>query len=872
MGGVLDSIRVLDLSWGIAGPMTTMLLADHGADVTKIEPPGGDPFRDQLGYRVWQRGKRSAVLDLKDAEDRASFFSLAEHADVLVESFSAGVTHRLGIDYDTLHKLNPRLLYCSITAYGRNNSHTDRPGYDALVAARTGLLWEQRGWPEGAINRMSGVSDPYADTEIPYEWLQGAPRPGPLFPASHWPSLGAFFAASTGISAALRARELTGRGQWIETSLLQGALACGSGVWQRAEKIDAPMFNSWILGSRSPKGHFECADGRWIHNWVPNPRFILTAAAGDTLDATPDLKARNDPDRFGTGPEELLVMMHYQPLLAEAVRKFPADEWVAAAAKAEMTIQAARSPEEALCDPLFLEDGCVAEITDPELGTIRQVGITYRLDTSAGRIRGPAPRAGEHTQAIKREAAALREKNSNGELPRTTPNDLGGNGAPAGATRSDAVDRKLGSPLDGITVLDLGLAIAGPYGTQLLSDLGANVIKINALYDTYWHSNHIAYMANRGKRSIALDLKDPRAMKVLLQLVEKADVVQHNMRYDAAERLKIDYESLKKLNPRLIYCHTRGFESGPRQVLPGNDQTGACLAGVQFEDGGMARGGKPLWSLTSLGDTGNGFLSAIAILQALYHRDRTGEGQMCNTSIVNAHLLNTSYAVARPDGSGFERPKVDAMQLGFSATNRLYETRDGWLCLVLASEDHWDRFCVAMGLESLDVDSRFAGAAQRTQHDAALARILEAKFREGSVLEWFALLDEAGVPCEVCDPSFALRLHDDPELAKLGWVASYRHPFVGKLDQTGLLFNLSETPGRVQGPPLVVGQHSREILAELGYTEPQIIELCKDCVLAWSPQEGHRKVRSPWQPAAPPAADPSPADAAPIDASTGKSK
>jgi crotonobetainyl-CoA:carnitine CoA-transferase CaiB-like acyl-CoA transferase len=436
--------------------------------------------------------------------------------------------------------------------------------------------------------------------------------------------------------------------------------------------------------------------------------------------------------------------------------------------------------------------------------------------------------------------------------------------APASGTR------KISAPLEGITVLDLGLAIAGPYGTQLLADLGANVIKINALYDTYWHSNHIAYMANRGKRSIALDLKDPRAMKVLLQLVEKADVVQHNMRYEAAERLKIDYESLKKINPRLIYCHTRGFETGPRNALPGNDQTGACLAGVQYEDGGMARGGKPLWSLTSLGDTGNGFLSAIAILQALYHRDRTGEGQMCDTSIINAHLLNTSYAIARPDGSGFDRPRIDGMQLGFSATHRLYQTRDGWLCVVLDADVQWDRFCVAMELQAVAADPRFVDAAARAHNDAALAAILEARFRERSAADCFALLDRAGVPCEICDPNFSRRLHDDPEFARAGWVVSYRHPFVGKLDQIGLLFNLSETPGRVQGPPLVVGQHSREILAELGYPAQQIEELCKDCVLAWSPQEGHRKIRSPWQPAAAPA--PANATTAAPGASSGASE
>ena len=839
MAGVLDGISVLDLSWGIAGPMVTMLLADHGAAVTKIEPPGGDPFRNQLGYHVWQRGKRSAILDLRAPADRDSFLALARHADVLVESYSPGVTDRLGIGYDFLQGLNPRLIYCSITAYGRNNSHSQRPGYDSLVAARTGLHWEQRGWPEGAINHMAGRPDPFAHLEIPPEWLQGAPRPGPLFPASHWPSLGAFFAASTAISAALRAREITGRGQRVETSLLQGALACGSGVWQRAEKIDAPMFDSWILGSRSPKGHFQCADGRWIHNWVPNPRFILSASAGDTLNATPDLKAQNDPDRFGIGPEELVTMTHYQPILAQAVRKFPAAEWVEAAAGAGMTIQDVRSPEEALSDPLFLRDGCVAEVQDPQLGTVRQVGIAYRLDTSRGEIRGPAPLAGEHTEAVKAEAMAL-----NVHLAAPNGQHAAVNAQPAD---SPPAGRRLGAPLEGITVLDLGLAIAGPYGTQVLSDLGANVIKVNALYDTYWHSNHIAYMANRGKRSIALDLKDPRAMQVLLQLVEKADVIQHNMRYDAAERLGIDYPSLKKLNPRLIYCHSRGFETGPRQSLPGNDQTGGCLAGVQYEDGGMARGGKPLWSFCSLGDTGNGFLTAIAIIQALYHRDRTGEGQMCDTSIVNAQLLNSSYALARPDGSGFERPRVDGLQLGFSATHRLYETASGWLCLVLASEEHWDALCVAMQLEGVDADERFATPEARAQHDAQLALLLESRFLRRSAAEWSRVLDEAHVPCEICDPDFAVRLHDDPEMTQRGWVTSYQHPFVGRLDQVGLLFNLSDTPGRVQGPPLIVGQHSREILAELGYSEQQVDELCAECVLAWDPERGHRKVRSRWE-------------------------
>ena len=418
-------------------------------------------------------------------------------------------------------------------------------------------------------------------------------------------------------------------------------------------------------------------------------------------------------------------------------------------------------------------------------------------------------------------------------------------------------------PLQGLLVLDFSTLLPGPLATLLLAEAGAEVIKIERpgsgdemrRYDPKFGPSSVNFaLLNRGKRSIALDLKDPRAMKVLWQLVERADVVQHNMRYEAAERLRIDYESLKAINPRLIYCHTRGFETGPRESLPGNDQTGACLAGVQYEDGGMGAGGKPLWSLTSLGDTGNGFLSAIAIIQALYHRERTGAGEFCDTSIVNAHLLNTSYAIAHADGSGFARPQIDAQQFGYGATHRLYETREGWLCIVLATEEHWDRLCAATGLAELALDARFASAAARTANDAALAELLGARLRERPAAAWFAVLDAAGVPCEICDPGFALRLHDDPEFTRRGWVASYEHPFVGRLDQIGLPFDFSDTPARVQGPPLIVGQHSREILTELGYSPQQIEELCKDCVLAWSPEEGHRKVRSPWQPQPSPAA------------------
>lgn len=796
MTAVLDKLKVLDLTTGIAGPMTTMLLGDHGAEVTKIEPPGGDPGRAQLGYVVWTRGKRSAELDFDKPEDRAVLDALIRGADVLVENYAPAEAAKLGLDYASTSKLNPRLIHCSITAYGRGTPDENRPAEDALVAARTGLYWEQRGWPEGALNHLAGREDPFAEVEISEDWLQGAPRPGPLFSASHWPSLGAFFNASVGISAALRARNVTGRGQHVETSLLQGVFASAAGVWQRAENIDSPGFDSWILGSRGPKGHFKCSDGKWIQNWVPNPRFILTASAGDTLNASPDLTVQNDPDRFGTGPEELLVMAHYQPILAEAVAKFPSHEWVQAAATAEMTMQPVRTVEESLADPAFLADGCVVEADHPTLGKIRTVGVTYKMSACPAKPNTVVPTVGEHTAQVKAEAAQIIA-----QAPKAIEVPKGG--------------KPLKAPLEGITVLDLGLAIAGPFGAQLLSDLGATVIKINGLYDMFWHRVHIAYMANRGKQSITLNLKDPRAMEIFLKLVAKADVVHHNMRYDAAERLKIDYESLKKINPKLVYCHTRGFETGARAGLPGNDQTGACLSGIQYEDGGMARGGKPIWSLTSFGDTGNGFLSAVAVINALYHRDRTGEGQFVDTSIINAALLNTSYAVARPDGTGFKRPQIDGMQFGYSAGHRLYQTKQGWLCLVVRSEAQWNALFKLTGVAPV-------AAADREAKDEALCKAFADVFAKDSAQAWFASLDAAGVPVEIVSEDFSRKLHENETFKQRRWVTSYAHPVIGKLDQIGLLVDLSDTPGVIQGRPLLVGEHTKQILAGLGYTEEQV--------------------------------------------------
>lgn len=801
---VLDGVKVLDLSWGIAGPITGMLLSDHGADVIKIEPPGGDPFRGLPGYAAWLRGRRSVVLDLTAAADHDELLTLADDADVVLTSFGRGVRDRLGIAASTLTARNSRLIDCSITPYGEHPAHRDRPGYDSLVAARLGVQWEQRSYFGGPIGHIHDDEPFLADLEIPEGMAPGSPREGPIFSYSPWPSLCAGFLATTGISAALLARETTGRGQVVETSLLQAVLALTSLKWQRAENPDVEGYRTWTYDRRATKGIFQTADGRWVQHWVPNPHFVLSSADGATLEDRRGTRALDDPDRIGSDPHNIVILAHYFPQLVEAMARFPADEWVRVAAQAGTPLQRVQTPEEALMMDTLFEEGATVDIDHPDLGRLRQLGILYTLSETPGRVQGPVPSVGAHTGEV-----LAADKRAADQAP----------------TPSRPVIRASGGrpPLDGITVLDLGFAVAGPFGTQVLSDLGANVIKVNAKRDVFWHATHIAFGCNRGKRSICIDLKDPAGLAAFYRLVEKADVVHSNMRANALARLKCDEESLRKVNPNLIYCHTRGFEKGPRSNSPGNDQTAGSLAGVTWEDGGGADGGKPFWSLTSLGDSGNGFLSAIGVIQALYHRRRTGVAQAVNTSILNAHLLNTSYASVRADGQGLARPRLDRMQLGTSALERLYKTETEWLCIAVLTDSHWNSLIGAVS--TLDGDERFATGERRAANDKYLAEILEQAFAEESAEEWFQRLDAAGVPCEISSSTFEHELFDDEDMRRAGLTVAQQHPAVGRFETFGTTIDFSDTPARVFGPPPLVGQHSREILLEHGFDADEIDEL-----------------------------------------------
>lgn len=373
MPGTLDGVRVVDLSWGMAGPMATGQLADHGASVVKVEPPGGDPYRPFVSRAAYDRGKRSVIADLKTPEGRELVHRLLVDADVALVSWQPGVAAALGLDYDTLKLRYPKLIVCSLTGYGPTGSDRDRPGYDSLVCARLGAVAEQQ---------LEGGSPVYLSVPIA--------------------SVGAAMLAVIGITAALLEREDTGRGQEVETSLLDGALAFMSMFWEYNEKlVEAPRNTSpgappsrYRLLVRT----FECADGEYlgIHTGANGSHARLIEAVG-LSDRVPPAPPGQQEKKVLLSEEEANVLAYDLPVI---MASRPREEWLALLRAADVTAIPLMRQTEAFHHPQIVHNELIVTVDDPELGPIEQVGIPAKMFGALGAVRGPAPRPGADTAAV----------------------------------------------------------------------------------------------------------------------------------------------------------------------------------------------------------------------------------------------------------------------------------------------------------------------------------------------------------------------------------------------------------------------------------------------------------------------------------------
>jgi crotonobetainyl-CoA:carnitine CoA-transferase CaiB-like acyl-CoA transferase len=777
--GALEGVRILDLTSGIAGPVGLMLLAEQGADVIKVEPPGGDPLRSMPGSHVWHRSRRSVVLDLSDPGDRDRFAGLLATADVLAESFSPGTMASLGLSYEDLRRRYPRLVYASVPAYPAASRNAARPGYDALVQARAGLQSEQPGW-----------------------------RDGPIFLHFPAPSMAACFLLACGITSALIARQSTGKGQHVETSLYQGALAYTTMIWQEASR-PAPGQYAMLAKTNPPGVHqtslYECADG-WAHVATMNglvPKRTVQEVAG--LEAP-------DPASVWTATHQ---QRHEAELrLRSAVRRLKRDEFVAGLNEANLGAEAVIPMHEAYAHPQLIANRMVAEVDDPDLGRTVQTGIPLSLSLNPGRITGGRPRPGQDDDEL------LGDSHASAEPPEVT---------------ASGVEPKLSNALGGLVVLDLGQYLAGPFGPMILSDLGADVIKVEPVTGDAMRMAVAPFVGcQRGKRSIAIDLRKPEGLDLLYKLVARADVVHHNMTKGTAARLGVDYETLKKYKPDLVYCNTYAYgEDGPLSHSGGLDPLYQASCGLEYEAGPVQAGNQPLYIRMGMCDTGTAFLSVLGVLLALYRRRIDGVGQSVTTSLLNAGALFSSDSFLTPGGRSDVAP-LDADQTGTGALYRLYRTYDGWIQLAAVGPGHFELLCKTLGRAELSADPRFSTAEKRRRNRATLENELVPLFSAKTSQELSLALDRAGVPNEipVDTRSGETFLHDEENL-RLGLAVVYDHPILGQLRQFGLLVNFSDTPGRVAGPPPMVGEHSLEILEWIGIDTHGASRLNADGVVRW---------------------------------------
>jgi crotonobetainyl-CoA:carnitine CoA-transferase CaiB-like acyl-CoA transferase len=383
--------------------------------------------------------------------------------------------------------------------------------------------------------------------------------------------------------------------------------------------------------------------------------------------------------------------------------------------------------------------------------------------------------------------------------------------------------------LEGIKVVELAQIMAGPTCGMLLADMGADVIKVEKLPggdDTRSYTEpSIAgesaafMMLNRNKRGIAVNLKTPGGLQVVKRLLAGADVVTENYRKGTLEKLGLGYEVLEELNPRLIYCAISGYgRSGPYADKGGFDLIAQGFAGIMSITG--EPGGPPAKSGTSIADINAGILAALGILAAVIARGKTGRGQVVETSLMEAAVQQTFWQAASFFATGVNPGPTGSAHL-LTAPYQAFPTQDGWINIGGANQSNWERIVKVIGRPELNDDPRFRTNGDRMKNLAALTPLIAERLRARPSAEWIREFEAAGVPVGPVN-----RIGDmlaDPQVAAREMVLEVDHPRAGRVKTLGTPVKFSDTPGSVRRPAPLLGEHTREVLDELGYT-PQEIE------------------------------------------------
>ena len=389
----------------------------------------------------------------------------------------------------------------------------------------------------------------------------------------------------------------------------------------------------------------------------------------------------------------------------------------------------------------------------------------------------------------------------------------------------------MSGPLAGIKVVELAQIMAGPTCGMLLADMGADVIKVEKLPggdDTRSYTEPLQggesaafMMLNRNKRGIAVNLKTPGGLEVVKKLLADADVVTENYRKGTLEKLGLGADVLEKLNPRLIYCAISGYgRTGPYADKGGFDLIAQGFAGIMSITGEPGR--PPAKSGTSIADINAGIFAALGIVSALFARNATGRGQVVETSLMEAAIQQTYWQSAIYFATGKDSEPTGSAHI-LTAPYQAFPTSDGWINVGGANQSNWERIVKALGRPELAQDARFATNGDRMRNLPALTEILGALFRRRPSADWVRELEAAGVP--VGPVNKISEMLADPQVAAREMVVEVDHPRAGRMKALGFPIKFSETRAEVARAAPLLGQHTNEILASLGYDAAAIERL-----------------------------------------------
>ena len=794
----LERIRVVECGEGASAAYAAKLIADLGADVVKVEPPNGDltrkrgpfpgdrPDPEKSGLFIYlNTNKRSVVADLTTASGRAQLDRLLADADILIHNVAPADRASHGLDGADLCARHPGLVVAAISMFGDQGPRAKWRGYE-LTASNAG------GWAF-----LSPGASPYP--ELP-----------PLKPfGAHCDYHAGGYAAITAL-AAYRHKRATGKGQAIDvseqeavTAMLEMNLMHWTYAGRETSRLGSRVLGPWFIT--------DCADGQIFAVAVEEEQWQrLVELMGDPEWAKEELFK----DRLARGQN----MDALKALMTEWLAGWKVDALYREAQGRRIPFAPVNTMQQVYANEHLRERKFFVSFEQPGVGKLTLPGAPSQYGKTRWALRRPAPRLGEHDGAVfTRESSESRER----------------------ATPADG-QRSLRGPLDGIRILDFTQVWAGPFGTQILAHLGAEVIRIETtartpcitrmippFLDSQPGPGRAGYynQYNQGKKSILLNLRNPKAVDLGYQLLRHCDVVTDNFAAGVIQKLGFGYEKVRSIKPDIVQISMSGYgQTGPFRGYLGYGPPASAFSGLFGATG--YRGLGPAEIGVSYPDPNAGLLGVYAVMAALTHRDLTGEGQYIDQSQAEAVLANMAEGLLEWDMNHREPERVGNHDRCM-APHETYKAKgddEKWVSIAVGSDVEWQALCNAMGKPSLASDPRFATAEQRKANEAELDEAITAWTRERDRWEITELLQRAGV---AAFPSMSNKdLAEDPHLAARGYLVQLEHPVVGKRVHAGIPWKMSETPCAVRHAAPLAGADTDEVLRTLlGLSADEIEEL-----------------------------------------------